>query len=74
MNSSANTFQMREQALAIFEYALAECDIARAFARNVQCNDGFLRLGDESYDLSRFSRLAVVSIGKAGHSMAEALH
>jgi hydroxypyruvate reductase len=64
---------MRTAAQSIFDYALAECSITRAFAREVCYSDGVLRVGGEAYELARFSRLAVVSIGKAGHSMAEAL-
>ncbi len=65
--------EMRAAARSIFDHALAECSITRAFAREVHWSDGVLRVGGEAYELARFSQLAVVSIGKAGHSMAEAL-
>ncbi len=64
--------EMRRAARSIFDHAVAECSITRAFAREVHYADGVLRLGGETYELERLSRLAVVSIGKAGHSMAEA--
>ena len=64
--------ELRAKARAIFDHALAECNVARAFAREVQFDIGVLHLAGEDYELARFSRLAVVSIGKAGHSMAEA--
>ena len=64
--------EMRAAARSIFDHALAECSITRAFAREVHFADGVLHMGGESYELARFPQLAVVSIGKAGHSMAEA--
>ena len=65
--------QMRTAARAIFDHALAECGIPRAFARQVQLLDGLLQVGGRNYDLSRFSQVAVTAIGKAGHTMTEAL-
>jgi glycerate 2-kinase len=65
--------EMRRQARAIFDHALAECSIAKAFAGRLRVDGGQLIVGDERFELSNFARLAVVSIGKAGHSTAEAL-
>ena len=65
--------EMRRQALAIFEHALAECSISRAFGRCIRLSDGKLEIGECRYDLHDFSQVAVVSIGKAGHTMASAL-
>jgi glycerate 2-kinase len=65
--------QMRHRAREIFDYALAECDIASAFARSIRHKNGRLFVGDHCYDLSDFAQLAVVSIGKAGHTMAAVL-
>lgn len=65
--------EMRELARGIFDRALAECSIERAFARQIQAEDGRLRIGADEYDLTSFSRMMVVSMGKAGHTMAEAL-
>jgi hydroxypyruvate reductase len=64
---------MRRHAREYFERALAECSIPRAFGRNIRLEGAHLRIGESDYDLSAFSPVAVVSIGKAGHSMAEAL-
>src|SRR5947209_324569 len=64
---------MRETARAIFFHALAEASIAKAFARHVHCERGVLRVCDDLYDLHSYSQVFVVSIGKAGHTMAEAL-
>jgi glycerate 2-kinase len=65
--------QMREIARGIFFQALAESSIAKAFARHVHCERGVLRVRDDLYDLQSYSRVFVVSIGKAGHTMADAL-
>jgi hydroxypyruvate reductase len=65
--------QMRETAREIFRFALAEASIAKAFGRHVHCERGVLRIREDLYELQQFSRVLVVSIGKAGHTMAEAL-
>jgi hydroxypyruvate reductase len=64
---------MREMALAIFRHALAEASIAKAFARNVHCERGILRVADDLYDLHSYSSVLTISIGKAGHTMVQAL-
>ena len=64
--------EMRDRARDMFTYALQECDIARAFSRKLQRQGRYLQVGDEAYDLEAFERALVISIGKAGHSMAEA--
>jgi glycerate 2-kinase len=65
--------QMRDTAREIFRYALAEASIAKAFARHVNCERGVLRVREDLYDLHSYSRVLVISIGKAGHTMVEAL-
>jgi hydroxypyruvate reductase len=65
--------QMREAAREIFSYALAEASISAALARHVHCERGLLRVCEDLYDLNAFSRVLVISIGKAGHTMVEAL-
>ena len=64
---------MRDTAREIFRYALAEASIAKAFARHVHCERGILRVCEDLYDLHSYSRVLVISIGKAGHMMVEAL-
>jgi glycerate 2-kinase len=64
---------MRRRVREIFDHALAECSISRTFARSLRYDGGLLCVGDHHYELGGFSRVAVVAIGKAGHSMAEAL-
>src|ERR1035438_1482490 len=65
--------EMRGRAREMFEHALAECSIPRAFSKQVLYDRGELSLGNDAYALGAFSRTLVVSIGKAGHTMAEAL-
>jgi glycerate 2-kinase len=65
--------QMRNVAREIFLHALAKASIDKAFARHVHCERGVLRICEDLYDLQSYSRVVVVSIGKAGHAMVEAL-
>ena len=60
---------MRVTARHLFEYALSEASIDRAFQRHVDCDKGVLRVGEDLYDLESYSRVVVVSVGKAAHSM-----
>ena len=64
--------EMRDRARDMFEHALEECDISRAFARKLQFQERYLQVEDMLYDLGAFQRALVISIGKAGHGMAEA--
>lgn len=65
--------EMREQARTLFQFALAEASIPKAFERHVHYSRGVLRVAEDLYDLGSYSRTLVLSLGKAGHSMAEAL-
>jgi hydroxypyruvate reductase len=64
---------MREQARALFQFALAEASIPKAFERHIHYSRGVLRVAEDLYDLGAYSRTLVLSLGKAGHTMAEAL-
>jgi glycerate 2-kinase len=64
---------VRDTAREIFRHALAEASIARAFSRHVHCERGVLRICEDLYHLDSYSRVLVISIGKAGHTMVEAL-
>jgi glycerate 2-kinase len=64
--------RMRDAARTTFLQALAEASIAKAFARHVHCERGVLRICEDLYDLQTYSRIFVVSIGKAGHTMVDA--
>jgi hydroxypyruvate reductase len=70
---SALVTEMRATALDIFMHTLAESSIARMFNKSVSYERGVLRVGDESFDINSFARIFVVAIGKASHTMVQAL-
>ncbi|HEY6273673.1 MAG TPA: DUF4147 domain-containing protein [Terriglobales bacterium] len=63
----------RALAREIFLHALGESSIERAMEREVSCERGVLRVGDDLHHLARYSRVLAVSFGKAGQRMAECL-
>ncbi len=63
----------REAAREIFQQALLGASIGKAFARHVNCDRGVLRVCEDLYDLQLYSRVLVVALGKAAHTMVEAL-
>ncbi len=65
--------EMRELARRMFDHALAECNVSRAMSRHLELREDRLRIGHDRYDLQSFGAINVVSIGKAGHSQAQAL-
>ena len=71
--SAADNLPMRDTAREIFQHALEQASIPKAFARNVHCERGILRICEDLYDLNAYGRVLVVSIGKAGHTLVEAL-
>jgi glycerate 2-kinase len=64
---------MRAMARQMFLRALDEASIDKAFARHVSYERGVLRVRDDLFDLHSYARTVVISIGKAGHTMVEAL-
>ena len=64
---------MRVTARHLFEHALAEASIDRAFQRLVDCDRGVLRIGEDLHDLDSYNRVLVISIGKAAHAMVNSL-
>lgn len=65
--------EMRSTARHLFEHALAESSVERAFERRVTCERGVLRICDDLFDLSSYRRVFVLSLGKAAHTMVNAL-
>jgi glycerate 2-kinase len=65
--------EMRTVIRGLFHHALAESSIEKAFTRHLDCERGVLRVCEDLYDLNIFNRVLVISVGKAGHTMAEAL-
>ncbi len=64
---------MRVAARQLFEHALAEASIDRAFQRHVHCERGVLRVCEDLYDLESYSRVLVISLGKAAHALVNSL-
>ncbi|HST76956.1 MAG TPA: DUF4147 domain-containing protein [Verrucomicrobiae bacterium] len=64
---------MRALAREIFLDALNEAGIGEAFERHVSYDRGVLRVCEDLYDLKSYSRVQVISLGKAAHRMAEIL-
>src|SRR5712692_2582157 len=65
--------EMRVTARQLFEHALAEASIDKAFQRHVYCERGVLRICEDLYDLDSYSRVLVISIGKAAHTLVNSL-
>jgi glycerate 2-kinase len=68
-----STQRMRQVAREIFLHALSQSNIDRAFDRHMGYERGILRVGEDLYDLSSFSRIVIISIGKAGNTAIQAL-
>jgi glycerate 2-kinase len=78
MSSSATdrlklALDMRVTARHLFEHALAEASIDRAFQRHVDCDHGVLRICEDLHDLDSYNRVLVISLGKAAHAMVNSL-
>jgi glycerate 2-kinase len=65
--------EIRVAARHLFEHALAQSSIDRAFEQHVVCERGVLRVCEDLYDLHSYHRILVVSLGKAAHTMVNAL-
>lgn len=63
----------RHTARDIFLHALRHTSIAAAFAKNVVYDRGVLRVCEDLYELDSYARVLVVALGKAAHTMVEAL-
>jgi glycerate 2-kinase len=71
-NRERQAIEMRVTARHLFESALRESSIDRAFERHISCERGVLRVSEDLYDLHAYNRVLVVSIGKAAHTMVSA--
>src|ERR1044072_9043378 len=65
--------EMRATARDIFLHALAETSIAKAFERDVNYSRGTLPVCDALSALGAYNRIFVLALGKAAHTMLEAL-
>src|SRR5438105_2197969 len=78
MRSSATdreklALDMRVTARHLFEHALAEASIDRAFQRHVECDRSVLRICEDLHDLDSYNRVLVISLGKAAQAMVNSL-
>jgi glycerate 2-kinase len=64
---------MRVAARQLFEHALAEASIDKAFQQNLDCERGVLRVCEDLYDLDSFRHIFVISMGKAAHTLLNSL-
>jgi glycerate 2-kinase len=64
---------MRITVRKLFQCGLAESTVAAGFGRHILCERGVLRICEDLYELSSYSRIFVVSIGKAAQEMVSAL-
>ncbi len=71
--SAARFSEMRDTARSILRSTLEQASIANAFARHVNCERGILRVCEDLYDLHSYAHVSVISLGKAAHTMVEAL-
>jgi glycerate 2-kinase len=71
-NRERKAIEMRVTARHLFESALRESSIDRAFERHISCERGVLRVREDLYDLHAYNRVLIVSIGKAAHTMVSA--
>ena len=76
MRIEPNVEDLKELARSIFEQALADCSIERAFDRVMRIDGVGRRLllgGEDVVALDRLKRVRVVAVGKAGAAMLGAL-
>ncbi len=64
---------LKQLARLIFQETLAAIDIPVVMQRKVRVEGAVLHCGEITLDLSAFSRIRVVAIGKAAHAMLEGL-
>jgi hydroxypyruvate reductase len=64
---------MREVATDIFRRTLSDINVHKVLSNRLESTRGVLRICDDLYDLNHYSRIFVVSMGKAAHPMIETL-
>jgi glycerate 2-kinase len=65
--------EMRATARDVFLHALTETSIPKAFERQVHYSRGVLQVCEDLYDLGAYNRVFVLALGKAAHTMLQAL-
>ncbi|MGH9768250.1 MAG: glycerate kinase type-2 family protein, partial [Blastocatellia bacterium] len=72
-NTMNSTSDLQDIALEIFHRTMAAIDVESVVRGYVRLNGDRLLIGEDSVDLSRFRRVVVIAIGKAGVPMARAV-
>src|SRR5690242_2869019 len=70
---SETSADMRELLREVFTDTLSQIAIPRVLSRKMEYSRGMLRVENDLYDLSAYSRVLVIAIGKAAHTMLETL-
>jgi glycerate 2-kinase len=65
--------QMRDVARQIFLDTLSHTSVDAAFEKHLAYEAGVFRICEDLYHLDAFSRVLAIAVGKAAHTMAEAL-
>jgi glycerate 2-kinase len=69
----SQTRQLREDALAVFNAALAAANANHAVKRHLELIQDQLRAGDADFRLTHIQRIVLIAVGKAAPQMAEAV-
>ena len=72
-NAMMNGETMRDLARQVFLDTIREISIPRVFSEKVEYSRGMLRVEQDLYDLSAYSRVLVIAMGKAANTMVESL-
>src|ERR1700721_3716467 len=63
--------ELKQLARQIFQETISAIDIPEAMQRKLQRDGTVLRFDDTEVDLSKFTSVRVIAIGKAAHAMVE---
>ena len=73
MISPSSPDAIRDLLRQIFHDTIREISIPRVLKEKVEYSRGVLRVEQDLYDLSAYSRVLVIAMGKAGHTMLDSL-
>jgi glycerate 2-kinase len=64
---------LTDTARAIFQQALADCDVEATMARHISAENGLLQIGNETFKLESLRAIRIVAVGKAANGMLRGL-
>src|SRR5215813_5248337 len=64
---------LKQLARVIFRETLASIDIPGAMRRKLGCEGRLIKLGEQRFDPTKFSRVGIIAMGKAAHTMVAGL-